>query len=55
MTYHWHTPISGQVWIYSSSGEAGMFDAEEFNLVLTAARLTGDVQEMVGRFFWENF
>lgn len=54
-TYQWSTPVNGKVWTTSPTGEAGQFDAEEFEHARFSGRLCGDEQGAISRFFWENF
>lgn len=44
-----------KIWMRCASGEAGDFWRHEFEAALGAGMATGQVDEMLERFFWENF
>lgn len=44
-----------RVWLGSPTGEGGDFDREEVEAVMTAGFATGEMGDMLERFFWENF
>lgn len=44
-----------KVWLRCQSGEGGDFCRHEFEAVLGAGLECGQVDEMLERFFWENF
>lgn len=50
--------VSGRddkVWINCPDGEGGDFCRAEFEAVLTSGFVTGDMEQAISRFFWENF
>lgn len=44
-----------KVWMMAETGEAGDFCRHEFEAALGAGMASGQVDEMLERFFWENF
>ena len=44
-----------KVWMQHEAGEAGDFSRLEFVEALAAGMATGQVDDMLERFFWENF
>lgn len=44
-----------KIWMKSETGEAGNFCRAEFEAALGAGMASGQVDEMLDRFFWENF
>jgi hypothetical protein len=44
-----------KIWIAAPSGEGGDFCKEEFEKVMSAGFMIGEMAPAIERFFWENF